>query len=189
MTNVQPNPSAPITQGDFSRFLDMLQSTKEALEAQRRDNLRMRENMITMGRELQELRRQRTPSPPRRIPTDDSSSSEEERPRERRPLERPQNLDQLTFGSLGYREDVARVLGPDDPSLQQPMLLPMRGSHVLSRDPNITNPIQQQLLQPLPPEIDREHREQRRAATARNRRLSPDQEPRGNPNIRSREPV
>ena len=62
MTNVQPDPSAPITQGDFSRFLDMLQSTKEALEAQRRDNLRMQENMITMGRELQELRRQMTPS-------------------------------------------------------------------------------------------------------------------------------
>ena len=52
MANVQPDPSAPITQGDFSRFLDMLQSTKEALEAQRRDNLRMQENMITMGREL-----------------------------------------------------------------------------------------------------------------------------------------
>ena len=87
MTNVQPDPSAPITQGDFSRFLDMLQSTKEALEAQRHDNLHMQENMITMGRELQELRRQRTPSPARRIATDDSSSSEEERPRERRPLE------------------------------------------------------------------------------------------------------
>ena len=140
MTNVQPDPSAPITQGDFARFLDMLQSTKEALEAQRRDNLRMQENMITMGRELQELRRKKSPSPTRHLTTDDSSSSEEERPRERRPLERPQNLDQLTFGSLGSREDAARVLGPDDPCLQQPMLLPMRGSYVLPRDPNITNP-------------------------------------------------
>ena len=76
MTNDQLDPSAPVTQGDFSRFLDMLQSTKEALEARRRDSLRMKENMITMSRELQELRRQKTPSPTRRLTTDDSSSSD-----------------------------------------------------------------------------------------------------------------
>ena len=43
MTNVQPDPSAPITQGDFSCFLDKLQSTKKSLEAQRRDNHHMQE--------------------------------------------------------------------------------------------------------------------------------------------------
>ena len=105
--NDQVNPSAPITQGDFSRLLDMLESTREAMKIHERTNLMMQENMRIMSREISELRRQRTPSPVHHTPTDQSSSSEEERPRERRPLERPQNLEQLTFGSLGSREDVA----------------------------------------------------------------------------------
>ena len=143
-----------------------------------RTNLMMQENMRIMSREISELRRQRTPSPFHHTAMDQSSSSEEERPRERRPLKRPQNLEQLTFGSLGSREDVARVLGPNDPSLREPMLLPMRGSHVLPRDPNLTNPTQGQMLQPLPPEIDRERREQSRVEAARRR---------GCPRIRSPE--
>ena len=145
-TGDQPAPSPPITHRDFSRFFDMLECTRNELDAYKRESLRMQENMITMSRELNELRRKKTPSPTRRLAADYSSSSDEERPFERRPLERPQNLDQLTFGSY---EDAARVLGPDDLSLKEPMLLPMRGSHVLPRDPNITNPTQQQLLQPF----------------------------------------
>ena len=93
MTSDQPSPSAPITHGDFSRLLDMLESTRNSLEAHKRDSLRMQENMITMSRELSELRREKTPSPTRRLAADYSSSSNEEHPRERRLLERAVNLE------------------------------------------------------------------------------------------------
>ena len=159
----QVNPSAPITQGDFSRLLDMLESTREAMRVHERTNLMMQENMRLMSREINELRRQRTPSPVRHTPVDQSSSSEEERPRERRPLERPQNVEQLTFGSLGSREDIARALGNDSP------------------------PRGQRLQSPLP-EIDRERRERNRAEAARRRRASPEHEPRRSSDTRAREP-
>ena len=88
-TNDQINPSALITQGDFSRLLDMLEITREAMRIHERTNLMMQENMRIMSREIGELRRQRTPSPVHHTTMDQSSSSEEERTRERRPLERP----------------------------------------------------------------------------------------------------
>ena len=88
----------------------MLESTREAMKVHERTNIMMQENMRLMSREISELHRQRTPSPVRHTPVDQSSSFEEERPRERRPLERPQNVEQLTFGSLGSREDIARAL-------------------------------------------------------------------------------
>ena len=56
-TNDQVNPSAPVTQGDFSRFLDMLESTRETMRIQERTNLMMQENMRIMSREIGEIRR------------------------------------------------------------------------------------------------------------------------------------
>ena len=44
------------------------------------------------------------------------------------------------------------------------------------------------MLQPPPPEIDRERRERSRAEAAQRRRASPEQEPRRNPDTRAREP-
>ena len=109
----QYDPAAPVTEGDLSRFSEMWERLFDELAAQRQESSVLRQNLTAMDRRLNDLARQRTP--PVRPLTPEYSSSSEESPRPpRRPYERPENIEQLRFGTLPSREEEALDAGPSN---------------------------------------------------------------------------
>ena len=79
----QFDPSAPATEGDLSRIIDMWEKLFDELAAQRQESSVLRQNLTVMDRRIDDLIRQRVSSPTR-LPSPDHTSSSEEPRRNRR---------------------------------------------------------------------------------------------------------